>query len=63
VNAILNKDVGIPSTYHQVEANPQGILEFIQSPLNGIQNAIDVILFVYCSCLLFLFVVCCLIFD
>lgn len=42
----FNKAVGIPSTYHQVEANPQGLLEFIQSPLKGIIDAIEVILFV-----------------
>lgn len=40
------KAVGIPGTYHILESNPQGITEFIQSPLKGIMEAIDVILFV-----------------
>ncbi len=40
------KPVGIPGTYHELESNPQGIFEFIQSPLKGIMGAMDVILFV-----------------
>ncbi len=40
------KPVGIPGTFKKVESNPQGISEFIQSPLKGIMGAIDVILFV-----------------
>ncbi|BDS13430.1 YfcC family protein [Aureispira anguillae] len=40
------KAVGIPGTYHVLKSNPQGIEEFIQSPLKGIMEAIDVILFV-----------------
>lgn len=40
------KPVGIPGSYHQLEASPQGIKELIQSPLKGIMEAIDVILFV-----------------
>ena len=40
------KPVGIPGTYHELPANPQGWSAFIQSPLQGITKAIDVILFV-----------------
>ncbi|MBL4586004.1 MAG: YfcC family protein [Flavobacteriales bacterium] len=40
------KPVGIPNTYHQLEANPQGIKALIQSPLKGVMEAMDVILFV-----------------
>ncbi|MCP4441290.1 MAG: YfcC family protein [Aureispira sp.] len=47
------KPIGIPGTYYEVEANPQGVVDFIQSPLIGIggdggknHGAIDVILFV-----------------
>lgn len=40
------KAVGIPGTYHVLESNPQGFTAFIQSPLKGIMEAIDVILFV-----------------
>ncbi len=40
------KPVGVPGTYHQLEPRPQGFWAFIQSPLRGIMEAIDVILFV-----------------
>ena len=40
------KPVGIPGTYHELKANPQGFKAFIQSPLQGIVKSIDVILFV-----------------
>ena len=41
------KAVGIPGTYHTLaESRPQGLLAFIQSPLKGIEGAIEVILFV-----------------
>ncbi|MEM9920888.1 MAG: YfcC family protein, partial [Bacteroidota bacterium] len=40
------KPVGIPGTYHRLEPRPQGLVAFIQSPLQGITKAIDVILFV-----------------
>ena len=40
------KPVGIPNTYHKLESNPQGIKALIQSPLKGVMQAIDVILFV-----------------
>jgi uncharacterized ion transporter superfamily protein YfcC len=45
-NGDIWKAVGIPGTYHEVEANEQGVLDFIQSPLKGIKDAIEVILFV-----------------
>lgn len=43
----IKKAVGIPGTYHTFEeSRPQGFLAFLQSPLKGIMEAIDVILFV-----------------
>ncbi len=45
-NGDIWKPVGIPGTYHKMPSNKQGIKEFIQSPLKGIMEAIDVILFV-----------------
>jgi uncharacterized ion transporter superfamily protein YfcC len=42
----IYKAVGVPNTYHTVESNSQGFLAFIQSPLKGIKDAIEVILFV-----------------
>jgi uncharacterized ion transporter superfamily protein YfcC len=45
-NGDIWKPVGVPGTYHTLESKPQGIGAFIQSPLRGIMEAIDVILFV-----------------
>ncbi len=42
----IYKPVGIPGTYHELPAKPQGLKAFIESPLKGIMGAIDVILFV-----------------
>jgi uncharacterized ion transporter superfamily protein YfcC len=42
----IYKPVGIPGTYHSLPAKPQGLKAFIESPLKGIMQAIDVILFV-----------------
>ena len=42
----IYKPVGVPGTYHTLEPAPQGLGAFIKSPLNGIMEAIDVILFV-----------------
>lgn len=40
------KPVSIPGSYHQLEGKPQGIKAFIQSPIKGIMEAIDIVLFV-----------------
>ncbi|MGR3810718.1 YfcC family protein [Jiulongibacter sp. NS-SX5] len=40
------KPIGIPGTYKRAVANPQGVIEFFQAPLKGIEEAIDIILFV-----------------
>ncbi|MFT5165611.1 MAG: putative ion transporter superfamily protein YfcC [Saprospiraceae bacterium] len=45
-NGDIWKPVGIPGTYHSLPAKPQGFIAFLQSPLKGIMEAIDVILFV-----------------
>lgn len=45
-NGDIWKPVGVPGTYTKVEAKPQGFFAFIKSPLRGIMEAIDVILFV-----------------
>lgn len=42
----IYKPIAIPGTYHRVQAEPQGWLQLLQSPLLGITDAIDVILFV-----------------
>lgn len=40
------KPISIPNTYHKVEAKPQGILAFAQSPIKGIIEAADIIFLV-----------------
>ncbi len=45
-NGDIWKPVGVPGTYHELKSNPQGLGAFIRSPLRGIMEAIDVILFV-----------------
>ncbi len=49
----LDKDVPVPGTYHEVEANPQGVFDIILAPIAGLYdpgpyeaNAIDVAIFV-----------------
>ena len=41
----IRKAVAIPGTYHQLEKNPQGFLDILEAPLNGIMDSIDIILF------------------
>lgn len=45
-NGDIWKAVGIPGSYHKLPSQPQGFLAFIQSPLKGIKEAMEVILFV-----------------
>lgn len=45
-NGDIWKPVGIPGTYQKVDPHPQGFAAFIQSPLKGITESIDIILFV-----------------
>ncbi|HQZ25211.1 MAG TPA: YfcC family protein, partial [Flavobacterium sp.] len=45
-NGAIYKPISIPNTYENVEANPQGFLEFVKSPIKGIIEASDVIFLV-----------------
>jgi len=52
-NETLGKEVPVPGTYHLVDANPQGVIDFLMAPIAGFYdpgsysaNAIDVSLFV-----------------
>lgn len=40
------KPINIPNTYKELEAKPQGVLEFITSPIKGIIEAADIIFLV-----------------
>ena len=42
----ISKPIAIPNTYKQVEAKPQGISDFIKSPIKGVIEASDIIFLV-----------------
>ena len=42
----IYKPIGIPNTYQQLEARPQGFASFVQSPIKGIIAAADIIFLV-----------------
>lgn len=43
----ISKPVAIPGTYEKVTQNPQGAKEFIQAPIKGVYDTIDIIMFVF----------------
>lgn len=43
----ISKPVAVPGTYQRVAQNPQGPLEFLLSPIRGVYDTIDIILFVF----------------
>ena len=42
----VRKEVAIPGTFHFIAANRQGLADILKAPLNGIINAVEIILFV-----------------
>lgn len=42
----IYKPIAIPGTYQEIESNPQGFFEFIQSPIKGVIQAADIIFLV-----------------
>lgn len=45
-NGEIRKPIGIPDTYKKIEAKPQGVAAFLQSPIKGIIGAADIIFLV-----------------
>lgn len=45
-NGDIYKPINIPGTYSELEAQPQGFLEFVKSPVKGIIEAADIIFLV-----------------
>lgn len=43
----INKAIGVPGTYERVEQSPQGFGAFVNAPINGIYESIDIILFIF----------------
>ena len=46
MNETLGKEVAVAGTYHATDANPQGILDILAAPITGIQESIDLGLFI-----------------
>jgi len=42
----ITKPIAIPGTYEQIEQSPQGILDIITSPIQGIMDTVDIMIFV-----------------
>ncbi|MGO1469785.1 MAG: YfcC family protein [Tissierella sp.] len=42
----INKPVAIPGTYESIEQQPQGILDFIMAPVDGVLDTVDIMVFV-----------------
>ena len=42
----IYKPVAIPNTYQELESNPQGIMELIKAPIEGVYETIDIMIFV-----------------
>jgi uncharacterized ion transporter superfamily protein YfcC len=45
-NGDINKPINIPNTYQELEAQPQGFYDFVQSPIKGIIESADIIFLV-----------------
>jgi len=43
----IYKPVAIPGTYESVESNPQGFMEVLKAPIEGVYDTIDIIMFVF----------------
>jgi len=45
-NGDIRKPVAIPGSYHQLKSNRQGFIDVLESPIKGIYDTIDIILFI-----------------
>ncbi len=45
-NGDIYKPIAIPNTYQQIESSPQGIVEFLKSPIEGVIDTVDIMIFV-----------------
>ncbi|MCT4620870.1 MAG: YfcC family protein [Marinisporobacter sp.] len=43
----IYKAVAIPDTYEELQSNPQGIFEILRSPIQGLYDTSDIIMFVF----------------
>ena len=43
---IIKKPIAIPGTYKRIPQSPQGIVEIIKSPVAGVADSVDIVIFV-----------------
>lgn len=43
---IIKKPLAIPGTYTQIKQHPQGILEILKAPVQGVMDTVDIMIFV-----------------
>lgn len=46
VDGSIKKPIAIPGTYERIEQSPQGVFAVIMSPVNGIMDTVDIMVFV-----------------
>lgn len=42
----IKKPISIPNTYKEIESHPQGIIEILKAPIQGITDSVDVMIFI-----------------
>lgn len=45
-NKDIKKPIAIPNTYARIESSPQGPIDFVKAPIEGIIDSIDIIVFI-----------------
>lgn len=43
---VIKKPIAIPGTYTQIEQHPQGSIDVIKSPILGVMDSVDIMIFV-----------------
>lgn len=46
LNGSITKPIAIPGTYERIEQSPQGIIDIIIAPVQGVMDSVDIIIFV-----------------
>lgn len=46
IDGSIRKPIAIPGTYEQIEQSPQGLLSIIMSPVQGVMDTVDIMVFV-----------------
>lgn len=46
VDGVIQKPIAVPNTYTRIEQRPQGILEILKAPIEGVFDTVDIMVFV-----------------